>query len=79
VLSLFQNLAGFELNSWKNRPRPGFFTRACSHYPEPMNKVIVAKRVDEQLQSKQLLGLHGGYCLETAVPHCFIQVIGKKI
>jgi hypothetical protein len=41
--------------------------------------VIVKKRVEEQLQSKQALGLRGGYCLETIPPHRFIQVIGKKI
>jgi hypothetical protein len=41
--------------------------------------VLVAKKVEEQLQSKQALGLRGGYCLETTPPHHFIQVIGKKI
>jgi hypothetical protein len=41
--------------------------------------VIVAKKVDEQLQSKQALGLRGGYCFETAAPHRVIQVVGKKI
>jgi hypothetical protein len=41
--------------------------------------VIVAKKVDEQLQSNQALGLRGGYCLETAAPHRVIQVVGKKI
>ncbi|MDR2185575.1 MAG: hypothetical protein LBO80_07930, partial [Treponema sp.] len=39
--------------------------------------VIVAKKVDEQLQSKQALGLRGGYCFETAAPHRVIQVVGK--
>jgi hypothetical protein len=41
--------------------------------------VIVQNRVEEQLQGEQALGLRGGYCLETADPHRFIQVIGKKI
>jgi hypothetical protein len=41
--------------------------------------VIVEKRIEERLQSKQAFGLRGGYCLETTPPHRFIQVTGKKI
>jgi hypothetical protein len=29
--------------------------------------MIVAKRVDKQLQSEQAPGLRGGYCLETTI------------